>query len=58
MTASWWKMEWYTEAGSAFERRNSPSAENVPGDSQRAGAQHDWNNVLFLGEHSDKRQYA
>jgi hypothetical protein len=33
----------------------SPDAQNVHGNSQRTGAQHDWNNVPVPAEHSNKR---
>jgi len=34
--------------------QDSPGTENVPGDSQRSGAKHDWNNVPFPAEHADE----
>ena len=34
--------------------QDSPGAENVSGDSQRAGAQDDGNNIPFPAKHSDK----
>jgi hypothetical protein len=36
----------------------SPNAKNVPGDSERAGAQHDGNDVPFPAKHSEEHDRA
>jgi len=48
-------MEWVRrQAVKRTLQRASPNAKDVPGDSQRAGAQHDRNNVPFPAQHSNE----
>jgi len=54
MNVSWWKVDRRALKLAHVATQDSPDAENVSGDSQRAGAQHDWNNIPFPAKHPEE----